>query len=123
MIKSLLYDALTAHVCCKECLRQAIDTGECQPPSVMIRDETMCDFGKWLRGDDLPEEVLTSPHYETTRSIHAQFHTAAADVMELVETGAHEQARQMLEGGFYTLHSNKLRTEILNWVKSLPEAA
>jgi Chemoreceptor zinc-binding domain len=120
MLKNLLFDAMTIHVCCKDCLRQAIETGASNPPSAVIRSETMCEFGQWLDRPDLASEISTSPHYANMRKIHADFHTAAANVMELVEIGETEKAKQMMSvGGDYTLHSNQLRSEFLNWVADL----
>jgi Chemoreceptor zinc-binding domain len=120
MLKSLLYEAMTTHVCCKECLRQAIDTGVCNPPSTVIRSETMCEFGKWLDRSDLSIDILSSPHYLNIRRIHTDFHTAAAEVMELIEIGETEKAKQMiLVDGHYSVHANKLRSEFLNWVAEL----
>jgi hypothetical protein len=120
MLKNLLFDAMTTHVCCKDCLRQAMETGVCNPPSAVIRSETMCEFGKWLDSSDLEIEITASPHYTNMRKIHADFHTAAADVMELVEIGETQQAQQMmLVGGDYTVHANNLRSEFLSWVAEL----
>ncbi len=122
MLKNLLFDAMKTHVCCKDCLRQAMETGVCNPPSTLIRSATMCDFGKWLDCSDLSIEISDSPHYQNIRKIHADFHTAAADVMELVEIGKTDRAKQMmLTGGNYTLHSNQLRTEFLNWVAKIED--
>jgi Chemoreceptor zinc-binding domain len=122
MLKSMLYDAISEHVRCKECLRNAIDTGECNPPSVVIKDEKMCKFGQWLHDGDLPEEVKTSSHLENMQKIHVDFHHAAAEIMALIEGGDAETARQIIaEGGSYSVHANRLRSEILNWVQSLPD--
>jgi hypothetical protein len=120
MLKNLLFDAMTTHVCCKDCLRQSMETGVCNPPSTVIRSETMCEFGKWLDSSDLSIEISSSPHYANMRKIHIDFHTAAADVMELVEKGEIEQAQQMmLIDGDYTIQANNLRSEFLSWVAEL----
>jgi hypothetical protein len=120
MLKNLLFDAMTTHVCCKDCLRQAMETGVCNPPSAVIRSETMCEFGKWLDSPDLASEIYASPHYANMREIHANFHAAAANVMELVEIGETEKAKAMMwADGDYTIHSNNLRSEFLSWVAEL----
>jgi hypothetical protein len=120
MLKNLLFEAMTTHVCCKDCLRHAMETGVCNPPADTIRQETMCEFGKWLDRADLASEITDSPHYINIREIHANFHTAAADVMAMVEVGNTEHARQMmLEDGNYTMHANRLRREFLSWVAEL----
>jgi Chemoreceptor zinc-binding domain len=120
-IQSLLFDALSKHVCCKEMLRQAIDTGICEPPSCMIADEQMCEFGQWLYSSDCPDELKASPNYENTRKVHADFHTAAAEIMQLAEIGEKEQARKMIVEGAYPIQANNLRRELLEWGQSAPE--
>jgi hypothetical protein len=120
MLKNLLFEAMTTHVCCKDCLRHAIETGVCNPPSEVIRQETMCEFGKWLDSSDLTSEILDSPHYTNIRKIHVDFHLAAAEVMTMVEIANVEQALQMMSHeGSYTMHANKLRQEFLSWVSEL----
>jgi cephalosporin hydroxylase len=120
MIESLLHQALSIHVCCKEGLREAIETGIPHPPSGMIRSNVMCEFGQWLNSSDLSIEISSSQHHANIQKIHADFHIAAAEIMELVEIGETQQAKQMmLLGGKYTLQANKLKTEILNWVAEL----
>ncbi len=120
-IQSLLFDALSKHVCCKEMLRQAIDTGVCEPPSCLIADEKMCEFGQWLCSSDCPDDLKTSTGYEKTRKVHADFHTAAAEIMKLAEIGEKEQARKMIVDGQYPIQSNNLRREIMDWAQSVPE--
>jgi Chemoreceptor zinc-binding domain len=120
-IQSLLFDALSKHVCCKEMLRQAIDTGICEPPSCLIADEQMCEFGQWLYSSDFPAELKYSINYENTRKVHAAFHTAAAAIMQLAEIGEKEQARKMILEGAYPIQANNLRRELMNWAQSVPE--
>jgi Chemoreceptor zinc-binding domain len=120
-IQSLLFDALSKHVCCKEMLRQAIDTGICEPPSCLIADEQMCEFGQWLYSSDFPAELKYSINYENTRKVHADFHTAAAAIMQLAEIGEKEQARKMILEGAYPIQANNLRRELMNWAQSVPE--
>jgi Chemoreceptor zinc-binding domain len=119
-LKNLLYDAMTDHVRCKTCLNQAMETGTCSPPSSVIREDTMCEFGKWLYSSDISSDILTSAHYTNILSIHADFHIAAAEVMKTIESGKIEQAQKMiLDDGHYTVHASKLRNEFLSWVEEL----
>lgn len=120
-IQSLLFDALSKHVCCKEMLRRAIDTGVCEPSSCLIADEQMCEFGQWLYSSDCPNELKASASYENTRRVHADFHTAAAEIMKLAEIGEKEQARQMIVEGNYPVQANNLRREIMDWAQLVPE--
>jgi Chemoreceptor zinc-binding domain len=120
-IQSLLFDALSKHVCCKEMLRQAIDTGICEPPSCLIADEQMCEFGQWLYSSNCPDELKASTSYENTRKVHADFHTAAAEIMKLAEIGEKEQARKMISEGEYPIQAISLKREIMDWAKLFPE--
>jgi Chemoreceptor zinc-binding domain len=120
MLKSVLFAALTEHISCKECLRQAIETGVPEPSSSIIREETMCEFGKWLYSLDLSEQITNYNYYMIIRQTHADFHQAAADVMEQVELGNTKNAiRMVLTHGEFSVQANKLKTEILNWAQSL----
>jgi Chemoreceptor zinc-binding domain len=122
MLKSVLLSALAEHTSCKECLRRAIETGIPEPPSSIIREETMCEFGKWLYSLDLSEQIAYYDYYMSIRQAHADFHQAAANVMEQVELGNTKNAIKMvLTHGEYSVQANKLRTEILNWAQSLSE--
>ncbi len=122
MLKNLLYDAMTEHVLCKTCLNKAMETGVCNPPSAEIEKDTMCNFGKWLYSNDLDNEILESAHYQNIRKSHADFHTAAAQVMAMIEIGETEQAKKMIvEDGHYGIHASKLRNEFCSWVEELNE--
>ena len=120
ILKDLLYDAMTDHVRCKTCLNQAMETGTCNPPSMVIQQDTMCEFGKWLHSADVAVEIVNSVHYNNILSIHADFHVAAAEVMRTIERGEVEKAQKMiLDDGHYTVHASKLRNEFLSWVEEL----
>ena len=123
MLKNILYDAISEHIQCKECLRNAIISGVCNPPSLMSRDEMMCKFGKWLHSEDLSESVITSDHLKNLQEIHKDFHKTAADIMELIENGELDRAQKIIleDGGVYSFHTNQLRGEILNWVRLIPD--
>jgi hypothetical protein len=118
MLKNLLYDAMTAHVCCKYYLSKALSTGVCNPPSSVIRDYKVCQFGKWLCSSDLPREILNSPHHKSIIKIHIDFHNTAANVMEMIENGEINKAKKMmLDDGLYSVNSKKLRDEFSVWME------
>jgi hypothetical protein len=118
-MKDLLFKALSAHVCCKNILYQAIETGICEPPSSAIRDDRICEFGKWLHNLDLSAQLKAFTYYENTRKAHTDFHIAASKVMMLVETGETDKAMQLLVNGEYSVASNNLKSEIIKWRASL----
>jgi hypothetical protein len=117
MLKNLLYDAMTSHVCCKYYLSKAMSTGVCNPPSSVIRDYKVCQFGKWLYSSDLPREILASPYYTSIIKIHIDFHHTASEVMKMIEIGEINKAKKMmLDNGLYSMNSKKLRDEFSAWM-------
>ena len=121
-MKTVLFDALSAHVAWKEKLRVAIDSGIIDPPPARIRQDNLCAFGKWLYSPDLADEIKASVHYQNIIKIHAEFHKAASEVAMLAEVGEKEKARKMMSMGEpYAIQANNIRREILNWMQELPE--
>ncbi len=121
-MKTVLIEALSAHIAWKEKLREAIDVGIIDPPSAKIREDNLCAFGKWLYSSDISDEVKASPYYENTRKIHAEFHKVASEVAMLAEIGEKEKAREMMSlAQPYPIQSYNIRCAILSWIKSLPD--
>jgi Chemoreceptor zinc-binding domain len=121
-MKTVLMEALSAHVAWKEKLCEAIDLGIIDPPSARIREDNLCVFGIWLYGPDISDEVKASYHYENTRKVHAEFHKVASEVAMLAEVGEKEKAREMMSlAQPYPIQSYNIRCAILAWLKSLPD--
>lgn len=121
-MRTVLFDALTAHVAWKEKLRKAIDSGIIDPPPAKISQDNLCAFGKWLYSPDLAHEVKASAHYQSIVKTHAAFHRAASEVAMLAEVGEKEKAREMmLVGQHFMLHANSIRREIMHWMQELPD--
>jgi len=85
-----LHDAVAAHAKWKYQLREAIDTGKSPWHIGDVRTDRACEFGKWLLA--LPQPQRLSGHWEKVRALHAEFHTAAADVLELALAGRKDEA-------------------------------
>lgn len=58
-------------------------------------DETKCDFGKYLYGDDVKDNASMRDFYERVEPIHREIHQLAADVLQANETDK-EQAIALL---------------------------
>jgi hypothetical protein len=76
----------------------------------MIRLDDRCALGKWIYGDGATMSAL--PRYEEVRSLHAQFHQYAADVVSLHRAGKTSEAEKLLQGDYSKL-SEKLKHRII----------
>lgn len=118
--KEEITKAIGAHGMWKTRLTQAIEAGKMDATSDTVRMDNQCAFGKWLYGASLDAKDKTSPHYEEVRHLHAEFHQAAAQVVELALVGKKREAQQLMSlEGEYTRVSAKLTASMSAWVKSL----
>lgn len=112
--------AIVAHSQWKADLRQAVKTGHIDTTIEKIRMDSQCFFGKWLDGPALSPEEKASDHYKTAKEHHAEFHRAAARVIELVLADKKNEAEEMMSlGGDYSKISAKLTRTMMDWKKSL----
>lgn len=66
---------------------------------VICRDD-QCALGKWIYGEGLAQ-TGNMPTFHQVKAKHAEFHVSAAQVVDAVQRGQHEDAHKMLhEGGF-----------------------
>ena len=113
-------NAIAAHAKWKVRLKQAIDTGKIDATVGVIRKDDQCDFGKWLKTLKLSATDPNTPHFNSIRGLHAQFHESAARVAELALGGKKQDAEKaMAYGGDFTGVSSKLTSAMLEWKKSI----
>lgn len=118
--KEEITKAIGAHGMWKTRLTQAIETGKMDATVDTVRVDNQCAFGKWLYGATLDAKDKTSSHYEEVRGLHAKFHQAAAQVVELAVAGKKREAQQLMSlEGEYTKVSSKLTAAMSAWVKGL----
>jgi methyl-accepting chemotaxis protein len=112
--------AIGAHGMWKNRLKQAVDTGRIETPVDTVRMDNQCAFGKWLYGATLTAADKQSAHYGTVKGLHAEFHAAAARVMELATAGKKHEAEKILalDGDFGRI-SSKLTNAMMAWKKAL----
>jgi methyl-accepting chemotaxis protein len=110
-MSEFLNKAIMAHSAWKGRLRKAIDGGEI-PDAASVRADNQCDLGKWLNGDGKSHQNL--PEYQELKSQHAQFHKAAADVVEMIKKGDKAKAQADLESGSFAGASTKVVNAISN---------
>lgn len=110
--------AIGAHGMWKTRLNTAIATGksEFMPEKVCV--DNQCDFGKWLYGASLTGADKHDPHYEKVRTLHAEFHKLAANVLTLALEGKKEEAKKLVEpSGRFAGLSAELTMAMMDWAK------
>lgn len=91
-------EAIQAHLKWKARLKNYVDgvSKENLDPKVVCMDD-QCPLGKWIYGSGARHQHLSS--YEKLRHEHADFHIAAAEVVELVQKGSKKDAIILLKDG------------------------
>jgi hypothetical protein len=113
-IVEALEQAIAAHAKWKYRLMEAIDTGKSQWLVSDVRTDNSCNFGKWL--SELPLSERLSENYKKVRTLHAEFHGLAADVLELALAGRKDEATSAmaLRSRFAVVSSN-LTMAVMAW--------
>jgi Chemoreceptor zinc-binding domain len=86
--------AIKAHSVWKVRLKDAVDTGRSEFTPAKVRDNNICEFGKWLA--TLPPTERALDEYKRIQSLHEKFHANAADVLQLAIGGQREKAHAAL---------------------------
>ncbi len=106
--------AIAAHARWKHFLREATQNHRSEQSVAEIRSDVDCEFGQWL--DALPEADRQSPHWQKVRTLHAEFHLAAARVLELALAGREREAQVELgTTGSFTRVSSELTVAMADW--------
>ena len=112
--------ALAAHGSWKSHLKEAVRTGHSSRDAAEAGADNACEFGKWFYG-------LSSTERETqngrdVRTLHAEFHHLAGQILEHALGGRREEAGRLLEaGGEFAQVTAKLTFALIGW-KSRSEA-
>lgn len=106
--------AVVAHGLWKLRLRMAVSSGKTEFAIETIRDDSECEFGKWLNGQTLTASDKISEEYKTVKDFHARFHGLAAQVAELAVTGKKSDAEKLLAADFETA-SVRLTSAMTVW--------
>ncbi len=86
--------AIKAHSVWKVRLKDAVDTGKSEFTPSKVRDNHICEFGKWLAGLSPAEKALDD--YKRIQPLHEKFHAEAANVLQLAISGQREKAHVAL---------------------------
>ena len=111
-------NGLNSHGDWKQRLIDAINTGKSDWEPHLVCKDNQCEFGKWLYSCD--ETAKKSPHYETVRALHADFHRAAAEILTLALANEKPAALKAISTGSpYLVTSTKLTQELMAWSRAL----
>ena len=97
--------AIASHGEWKRHLQKVIATGESDTPVEVIARDDRCAFGAWLCGPSLSAMDKASIYYETIRVLHAEFHSAAALVLQLALDGNKKPCRVLASNAGHCLYS------------------
>ncbi len=116
--KEAIDEALAAHGQWKKRLQDAVSTGQSDFDPNTVRKDNACQFGKWLYG--LPLADTKSDDYATIKTLHAEFHAIAGEILALALAGQKQEAQKKLEfGGEYGNTSGKLALALQAWKAAL----
>ena len=97
-------------------LKTAINSGSSEHNSADVAKDNLCEFGKWLYGDEIPQNIKQTADYEKIRNLHQKFHKSASRVLDLALNGHKDEAYKLMEeGGEYHEISNRLISELHIW--------
>ena len=114
-----IVNAIAAHGRWKAQLDLAVSKGSAGQMSSTVRRDDACDFGKWLKSADAG--LQRSAEFRKCAELHARFHGAAAQVVQLVEAGKTDQAKQaMAMSGDFMKVSALLTAAMMDWRRALP---
>lgn len=113
--------AVTAHAAWKLRLKHAVEIKQFDMDADSVAMDDLCKFGKWLNSLDLEEIDLD--HFNRVKSLHAEFHAIAAEVVRLATGPGDTEAEQhrLLDGAFSEC-SAKLTDAMMVWRQSLTNA-
>lgn len=109
--------AIGIHGIWKKRLADAIETGKSEFKAEAVRQDALCEFGKWLHG--LPAQEREHQLWAKVHALHESFHRLAADVLEDALAGRKEKAAAAVAAGSeYHLTSMRLTAALMEWMQS-----
>jgi len=113
--------AIANHGYWKVRLNDAIETGNSEWSPEKVRQDDLCNFGKWFYA--LSPEEKASEFWKKVQPLHAQFHREAAKVLKLALDGHKDEAFALttdMRGDFLRL-SMELTNALHAWMMACPE--
>jgi hypothetical protein len=118
-LKEEITKAIGAHGMWKARLRTAIDTGKSDTNVADAGKDNGCAFGQWLYGPTIDATAKGGGDFKEVQKLHAEFHKAAGQVLQLALQGKKTEAEKLLalDGGFSDV-SARLTSAMMRWQKS-----
>ena len=122
MSENVFYHAVEAHIKWKIRLQKHLDgtSTEKLNPDVICLDN-QCVLGQWIYGDG--QSYKTMEGFEELRTIHADFHKCASEVVRKSDTGEKATAEKIFKNDYATLSKDitrmlvKMNTALRNFRK------
>jgi len=118
-----IHAAIAAHGAWKDAFIQSIRSGQVDslPPSV--NDDHRCAFGAWLFGETVPARERRGAHFMKVRSLHAEIHRLAEDILKKARAGRRTEAKKLLESDkALEVFSTSLQLATLEWERNWGKA-
>ncbi len=111
--------AIAAHESWKDKLRDAIASGESESTPDKVKKDDNCGFGKWLY-HRIDPAVKSTAYYQRILGMHAEFHKAAGEILELALQGKKNEATQLMGlSSNFAKCSTSLTRLLLEWKQEL----
>ncbi len=107
---------IIAHIEWKNTLDEVFKTRKSSISVEHAANDSLCDFGRWLTGPNVPPSFLLTERYTKISRLHYDFHKAAAVVLDLALRLC-DVDDLVLDVAFreYNHASNELMRELLDW--------
>lgn len=120
--KAEIEKAIGSHALWKGRFKAALEARRPMAPREYIVEDDQCEFGIWLRSPALSAEERASEVVRAIEGLHAKFHRAAAQVIELAESHREfEVGLSVSPGGAFHEASAALLEALKAWHESLNE--
>jgi len=100
-LKEEITKAIGAHGMWKARLRTAIDTGKSDTNVADAGKDNGCGFGQWLYGPTIEAAAKGGADFKEVQKLHAEFHKAAAQVLQLAFAGEEDRGRKITGAGWH----------------------
>jgi methyl-accepting chemotaxis protein len=118
--KEEITKAIGAHGMWKAHLRSAIETGKTDASITDVGKDNVCAFGQWLYGSHLDSAARSTGEFKEVQKLHAEFHKAAAHVLQLAVQGKKVEADKMMaQDSVFVDVSGRLTSAMMHWQKSV----
>jgi len=111
--------AIAAHAAWRDKLNEAIASGKSESTPEKVRADNNCGFGKWLH-EKIDPNLKSTAEYQKICKLHADFHLAAGDILDLALQGKKADATALMGlSSDFSKNSTALTRELKDWQRDL----